>query len=183
MPVRLPVSLGSILALALGLTLLLGLAACGSGGSSPAAPSAAAVATQPPGATAGPSPVATGAGAGVATSTAHALPASPAPTGVPTPPPTIAATPSAPVAAEVQVKIVNFAFEPATITIKPGTTVVWTNTSPTQHTTTSRQPANVWDSGIMDSGAVFRFTFQQAGEFDYWCALHPEMLGKVIVKP
>ncbi|HET7034903.1 MAG TPA: cupredoxin domain-containing protein [Thermomicrobiaceae bacterium] len=105
------------------------------------------------------------------------MPASPAAT------PSAVATSSSPATGEVQVQIVNFAFEPATITIKPGTTVVWTNTSPTQHTTTSRQPANVWDSGIMEPGAVFRFTFQQAGEFDYWCALHPDMLGKVIVQP
>ncbi len=80
----------------------------------------------------------------------------------------------------VEVRIVDFAFEPATITVSPGTTVVWTNVGPTAHTTTSRQ--RLWDSGILQKGASYRFTFDKPGAYDYWCVLHPSMLGTVIVK-
>lgn len=82
---------------------------------------------------------------------------------------------------EVQVRIVDFAFEPATITIRPGTTVVWTNDAPTQHTTASKE-GSVWESKILEKGGVFSYTFDKSGEFPYWCTLHPSMLGTVIVQ-
>jgi plastocyanin len=87
---------------------------------------------------------------------------------------------AAPVA-EASVRIVDFAFEPATITIKPGTTVVWTNDGPTQHTVANKE-GNVWESTILEKGGVYRFRFEKAGEYPYWCTLHPSMLGAVIVK-
>ncbi|CCF84571.1 cupredoxin domain-containing protein [Nitrolancea hollandica] len=96
-------------------------------------------------------------------------------------PPVGAATSTQPASSEeVQVRIVDFAFEPSTITIKPGTTVVWTNDGPTQHTTASKE-GNVWESKILEQGDVFRYRFEQPGTFPYWCTLHPSMLGTVIV--
>lgn len=92
-----------------------------------------------------------------------------------------AASPQPSAASEVQVRIVDFAFEPATITIKPGTTVVWTNDGPTQHTTASKE-GNVWESKIMEKGDVFRYRFDTSGTYPYWCTLHPSMLGTVIVQ-
>lgn len=82
---------------------------------------------------------------------------------------------------EVQVRIVDFAFEPATITIKPGTTVVWTNDGPTEHNTVSKK-GKVWESNIMEKGDVYSYRFEKSGEFPYWCTLHPSMLGTVIVE-
>ncbi len=82
---------------------------------------------------------------------------------------------------EVQVRIVDFAFEPATITIKPGTTVVWTNDGPTEHNTVSKK-GKVWESNIMEKGDVYSYRFEKSGEFPYWCTLHPSMLGTVKVE-
>ncbi len=98
------------------------------------------------------------------------------------PSPTAASSPSAAPAqgGEVQVQIVDFRFEPARITVAPGTTVVWTNVGPTAHTATSK--ADVWDSGILQKGQTFRFTFRTPGTYDYWCTLHPNMLGQVVVR-
>jgi plastocyanin len=78
----------------------------------------------------------------------------------------------------------NFAFSPATITIKPGTTVVWTNMTSTPHTVTS-DDSKTFDSGIanpLGSGGTFKFTFNSAGTFSYHCEIHPFMKAKVIVQ-
>jgi plastocyanin len=85
--------------------------------------------------------------------------------------------------AEVTVHIKDFFMDPAAVTVKPGTTVTWINDGPTIHTTTSRATPALWDSGILQVGQKFSHTFTKPGEYDYWCSLHPQMLGKVIVKP
>jgi plastocyanin len=90
-----------------------------------------------------------------------------------------AAGPTAP--AEVNVNIVDFAFDPSTITVAVGTKVTWTQTADTIHDTTSK--TNVWSSPILEKkGDKYSYTFTKAGTYDYWCSIHPEMLGKVIVK-
>jgi plastocyanin len=103
-------------------------------------------------------------------------PASPSPTPAPQPSPT--PTPRSP--ATVQVAIYDFGFNPATITVAPGTTVVWVNTGAVQHTVADKQLT--WSSSILDPGARFEHTFTQPGEYAYWCTLHPNMLGTVIVR-
>ena len=82
------------------------------------------------------------------------------------------------------------AFDPNTVTIKVGTTVTWTNADATMHTVTSGTSVNnagtpdgVFDSGFLMEGATWSYTFQQAGEFDYYCLPHPWMKGRVIVTP
>jgi len=76
-------------------------------------------------------------------------------------------------------------FVPARITIQIGTTVVWTNLDDAPHTVTDGTPESKWgtvfDSGIMRLGKVYKFSFNEAGEFPYLCALHPWMAGKVTV--
>jgi len=78
-------------------------------------------------------------------------------------------------------------FVPARITIPVGTTVVWTNLDDAPHTVTDGTPTSKWgtvfDSGIMRLGKVYKFTFNEAGEFPYLCALNPWMVGKVKVLP
>jgi plastocyanin len=70
-------------------------------------------------------------------------------------------------------------FSPAVIFVPVGTTVTWTNTGYEVHTTTSN--TNIWDSGNLDRGETFSYTFNQAGTFSYHCKLHPEMRGTVNV--
>jgi plastocyanin len=74
----------------------------------------------------------------------------------------------------------DFGFEPATVTIQPGTAVIWTNEGPTIHNTVSKE-RGIWELPIMAKGDEYRFTFETAGEFPYWCTLHPTMLGTVTV--
>jgi plastocyanin len=79
-----------------------------------------------------------------------------------------------------EVKIVNFSFTPATITVSAGTTVKWTNQDSAEHTVTADDGS--FDSGQMAQGATFSFTFSKAGTFSYKCGNHPTMLGKVVVQ-
>jgi len=78
------------------------------------------------------------------------------------------------------VTVVDFGFNPGTITIKAGTTVTWTNTGVT-HTVTSN--AGLFDSGHLGSGDTFTFTFSKAGTYAYHCAIHSSMKGEVTVSP
>jgi plastocyanin len=78
------------------------------------------------------------------------------------------------------VDIKNFAFSPATITVAVGTTVTWTNNDAMKHTVTSK--TGVFDSSLMSQGATFSYTFNTAGDFEYYCTLHPYMVGHVIVQ-
>lgn len=66
------------------------------------------------------------------------------------------------------------------IVIKVGTTVVWENRDNTQHTTTSTATPPIWDSGILNPGQNFNFTFTSTGTYDYICNVHP-MAGTVVV--
>jgi len=79
-----------------------------------------------------------------------------------------------------EVKIVNFAFTPATITVSAGTTVKWTNQDADAHTVTADDGS--FDSGQLSQGQSFSFTFSKAGTFSYICGNHPTMLGKVVVQ-
>lgn len=77
-------------------------------------------------------------------------------------------------------------FQPGTVTIRAGSSVTWRNGSRVPHTVTSGSPPRA--SGRFDSAAVpasqeFSYTFTAAGDFDYFCAFHPGMTGKVRVLP
>ena len=67
------------------------------------------------------------------------------------------------VSGEAKIVIVNFAFNPGTVTVPVGTTVKWTNEASTTHTITS--DGGDWDSGELKSGQSFSHTFTQAGSF------------------
>ncbi len=78
-------------------------------------------------------------------------------------------------------------YVPANIAIPAGTTIAWFNDDPNQpHTVTSGLPnsnnsGTEFDSGVMSVGAFFQHTFDDAGEFDYYCTIHPGMMGRVSV--
>jgi amicyanin len=79
----------------------------------------------------------------------------------------------------------TFAFSPATLTIKVGTTVTWTNTTSAPHTVTS-DDGTTFDSGIntplSPNGGTFSHTFTKAGTYAYHCQIHPFMKATIIVQ-
>ena len=94
------------------------------------------------------------------------------------------------VAANAGVNIVGTTFEPATITVAPGDTVTWTveGAITDQHSVTSgttADPGKVFDSGVTlkATGDTYAFTFAAAGDYPYFCSIHPTtMTGKVVVQ-
>jgi plastocyanin len=89
---------------------------------------------------------------------------------------TKAATPPAAAA----VSIDNFTFKAPTQTVKPGTTVTWTNGDDIPHTVVASDGS--FKSKVLDTGDRFSFTFAKPGRFGYFCSLHPHMTGTIIVK-
>ena len=109
-------------------------------------------------------------------------------------------TPSPLPSGTVGVTIQDFTFSPASLTIKAGTSVRWTNNGPSAHTTVSDMGA--WSSGVLSppgsgggvyggggsAGGTFEFTFMQPGTYPYHCAIHPPSMypgfvGTVTVTP
>lgn len=94
----------------------------------------------------------------------------------------VAPQPSATLAQEgqsVEISVVDFAFEPETVTIPAGTTVTWRNDGDRTHTVTADDGS--FDSGRLDPGESFSFTFTEAGAYAYFCGFHPEMQGTIEV--
>jgi amicyanin len=83
-------------------------------------------------------------------------------------------------AADVEVKIDNFVYNPQQITVKAGTTVTWTNHDDIPHTVTSSTGA--FRSKALDTDDKFTFTFTTPGTYKYFCALHPHMTGSIVVE-
>ncbi len=79
------------------------------------------------------------------------------------------------------VTIQGFAFDPATLTVKVGTTVTWTNKDGRTHTITSDD--GLWDSGRVSDGATYDRVFDKAGSFSYHCSIHSSMKGTIVVTP
>jgi len=83
-------------------------------------------------------------------------------------------------AADAEVQIDQYAFLPQRITVKPGTTVTWTNEDDAPHTIASS--AKLFKSKALDTGDKFSFTFTTPGTYAYFCSLHPQMTGTVTVE-
>jgi plastocyanin len=79
-----------------------------------------------------------------------------------------------------EVKIDNFSFGPAALTIAVGTTVTWTNRDDIPHTVVSDD--KVFKSRVLDTDEKFSFTFTKPGTYPYFCSVHPKMTGKVVVQ-
>jgi plastocyanin len=84
-------------------------------------------------------------------------------------------------AATTTVTINNYIFMPATLTVHPGDTVIWTNQDSIPHTATATGGKG-FDSGAIDPGESWKFVFTKAGNFPYGCAIHPDMRGTINVK-
>jgi plastocyanin len=81
-----------------------------------------------------------------------------------------------------EIAIDNFAFSPATVTIAPGTRVVWINHDDVPHTATSTSKPKRFESGTLDTDDKFAHVFTEPGTYNYFCAVHPKMTGQIIVK-
>jgi len=80
---------------------------------------------------------------------------------------------------EMRVTIDNFTFAPAELKVKVGDTVTWTNHDDIPHTVVS---AGKFRSKTMDTDNDFSFTFTAAGDYKYFCSLHPHMTGMIKVE-
>ena len=96
--------------------------------------------------------------------------------------PSLAASPAASQApaASNAITIQNFAFAPASLTVKSGTTVTWTNSDAPSHSVK-------WDDGTIGSatlatGATYTRTFATPGTYTYFCGIHSSMKGTIVVK-
>lgn len=82
-------------------------------------------------------------------------------------------------AQEVRVDIKEFMFGPKDLTIAVGTKVTWVNDDQTPHTVVETN--KVFRSGALDTNDRFSYEFNTPGTFEYFCALHPQMIGKITV--
>lgn len=83
---------------------------------------------------------------------------------------------------DAAVFIDNFTFTVAALTVKAGTTVTWTNRDDIPHSVVDKD-RKLFRSKALDTGDTFSFTFQEPGNYDYFCALHPHMTGRIVVVP
>ena len=83
-------------------------------------------------------------------------------------------------ASDIEVKIDNFTFNPKQVTVKAGDTITWVNHDDIPHTVTSQTQA--FRSKALDTDAKFSFTFATPGTYPYFCALHPQMTGTIVVE-
>lgn len=112
----------------------------------------------------------------------YSSPTQPSPTPSPAPSPGVPpAGPSSSITIPMGASVLGRgAFNPADLNVAAGTTVTWMNTDAVAHTSTSDAPA--WNSGIVAPGGQFSFAFPTAGTFSYHCAIHPGMVGTVVVR-
>ena len=78
------------------------------------------------------------------------------------------------------VNIDNFTFTAPELTVAVGTTVKWVNHDDIPHNIVDKNKA--FRSKALDTDDSYSFTFASAGTFEYFCGLHPQMVGKIIVK-
>jgi plastocyanin len=81
-----------------------------------------------------------------------------------------------------QVTIDNFRFNPSELTVAVGTKVTWVNHDDVPHTATSSTKPRIIDSGTLDTDEKFLHVFTTPGTYEYFCAVHPHMKGRIIVQ-
>jgi plastocyanin len=82
---------------------------------------------------------------------------------------------------EAIVRIANFTFDPPLLTVQVGSTVTWKNVDDIVHVVKEKDGA--FHSDPLDTDQTFSQTFARAGTIDYFCAIHPHMTGRIVVKP
>ena len=81
----------------------------------------------------------------------------------------------------ISISIDNFSFTPATLTVRAGTTVTWTNKDDIPHGIASSNKAFA-RSKALDTDDSYSFTFTTPGTYQYFCYLHPHMVGSIVVE-
>lgn len=90
------------------------------------------------------------------------------------------ALPAAAMAATThKVSIANMAFTPAKLAVRVGDSVTWKNRDGAEHTATDK--AGGWDTGTLRRNKSATVVFSKPGEYNYYCAVHPSMRGKITV--
>jgi amicyanin len=82
--------------------------------------------------------------------------------------------------APAEIKIDNFSFTPPMLTVQAGTKVTWTNRDDIPHNIVSSEQK--FKSKPLDTDDNYSFTFTEPGTYQYFCGLHPKMVGKVVVE-
>lgn len=82
-------------------------------------------------------------------------------------------------AQEVKIDIKEFMFGPKDLTVAVGTKVTWVNDDEIPHTVAETH--KLFRSAALDTGDSYSWVFNTPGEFEYFCALHPQMIGKIVV--
>jgi plastocyanin len=83
-------------------------------------------------------------------------------------------------AAPTEIKIDNFTFAPAAITVPAGTAVRWVNHDDIPHNVVSEDKS--FKSKVLDTNEEFSYTFSKPGTYAYFCSIHPKMTGKIVVQ-
>jgi|SRR5579872_1230214 len=81
-------------------------------------------------------------------------------------------------AASILVK--DFMFQPASLTVKAGSTVIWANMDDEPHTVVS--DTGLFRSAAMDTNESFSFKFDKPGTYRFTCSIHPRMVGTIVVQ-
>lgn len=96
-------------------------------------------------------------------------------------PPPSAPAPSGEGELTTAVQIANFSYTPAVLRVPVGATVTWENDDADAHTVTTDDTS--MDTGVLEQGVSATLTFTQAGDYAYYCTIHPGMRGRVVVGP
>lgn len=79
-----------------------------------------------------------------------------------------------------EIAIQSDGFMPLIMTVPVNTTVTWTNKDASAHTVTSDD--NMFDSGNINSGGTYKHQFTATGTYTYYCNIHPQMTGTILVQ-
>jgi plastocyanin len=82
--------------------------------------------------------------------------------------------------AAIRISAKDFMFSPATVTVKAGSTVTWTNLDEEPHTVFS--DAGLFRSSALDTKDSFSYKFDEPGTYHYLCTIHPRMVGTIVVQ-
>ena len=79
-----------------------------------------------------------------------------------------------------EVKIDNFTFNPQTLTVPVNSAVTWVNKDDIPHVVTGN--GGLFKSKALDTDQTYSYTFTKAGTYEYYCSIHPKMVGKIVVQ-
>jgi plastocyanin len=83
-------------------------------------------------------------------------------------------------ASALEVRVDNFTFGPATLTVPVNSTVTWINKDDLPHVIASND--GLFKSKALDTEDKYSYTFTKAGTYAYFCSIHPKMVGKIVVQ-